>query len=36
VLESDAQAFRLGLVKATQSVIARTLDLIGVQAPERM
>ena len=36
VLESDAQAFRLGLVKATQSVIARALDLIGVDAPERM
>ena len=36
VLESDAQAFRLGLVKATQAVIARSLDLIGVEAPERM
>jgi arginyl-tRNA synthetase len=36
VLESDAQAFRLGLVKATQAVIARALDLIGVEAPERM
>jgi arginyl-tRNA synthetase len=36
VLESDTQAFRLGLVKATQSVIARALDLIGVDAPERM
>jgi arginyl-tRNA synthetase len=36
VLESDAQAFRLGLVKATQAVIARSLDLIGVDAPERM
>jgi arginyl-tRNA synthetase len=36
VLESEAQAFRLGLVKATQSVIARSLDLIGVHAPERM
>jgi arginyl-tRNA synthetase len=36
VLESDAQAFRLGLVKATQAVIARSLDLIGVDAPDRM
>jgi len=36
VLESGEQAFRLGLCRATQSVIARTLDLIGVEAPERM
>ena len=36
VLESDEQAFRLGLVKATQLVIARCLDLVGVEAPERM
>ena len=36
VLESEAEAFRLGLVRATQSVIARSLDLIGVEAPERM
>jgi arginyl-tRNA synthetase len=36
VLESDAQAFRLGLCTATQAVIARCLDLIGVEAPERM
>jgi arginyl-tRNA synthetase len=36
VLESEAQAFRLGLVRATQSVIARSLELIGVEAPERM
>ncbi len=36
VLESDAEAFRLGLCRATQSVIARCLDLIGVEAPERM
>jgi arginyl-tRNA synthetase len=36
VLESDEQAFRLGLVKATQTVIARSLDLVGVEAPERM
>jgi arginyl-tRNA synthetase len=36
VLGSDAQAFRLGLVTATKSVIARSLDLVGVEAPERM
>jgi arginyl-tRNA synthetase len=30
------QAFRLGLVRATQIVIALSLDLIGVEAPERM
>jgi arginyl-tRNA synthetase len=36
VLESEAQAFRLGLCTATQNVIARCLDLVGVAAPERM
>jgi arginyl-tRNA synthetase len=36
VLGSDAEAFRLGLCRATQAVIARTLDLVGVEAPERM
>jgi arginyl-tRNA synthetase len=36
VIGSDAEAFRLGLVRATQTVIARSLDLIGVDAPERM
>jgi arginyl-tRNA synthetase len=36
VLESDAQAFRLGLCGATQAVIARCLDLVGVDAPDRM
>ena len=36
VLGSDAQAFRLGLCRATQHVIARALDLVGVEAPERM
>jgi arginyl-tRNA synthetase len=36
VLESDAQAFRLALCHATRSVIARCLDLVGVEAPERM
>jgi arginyl-tRNA synthetase len=36
VLESDAEAFRLGLCRATQTVIARGLGLVGVEAPERM
>jgi arginyl-tRNA synthetase len=36
VLESEAEAFRLGLCRATQAVIACSLDLIGVEAPERM
>jgi arginyl-tRNA synthetase len=36
VLGSERQAFRLALVRATQTVIARCLDLIGVVAPERM
>ncbi len=36
VLESEAQAFRLGLCTATQAVIARCLDLVGVEAPDRM
>jgi arginyl-tRNA synthetase len=36
VLESDAEAFRLALCLGTQNVIARCLDLIGVEAPERM
>jgi arginyl-tRNA synthetase len=36
VLESEAEAFRLALADATRIVIARSLDLIGVEAPERM
>jgi arginyl-tRNA synthetase len=32
----DRQPFRLALVRATQGVVARSLDLIGVEAPERM
>jgi arginyl-tRNA synthetase len=36
VLGSEQEAFRLGLVRAAQTVIARSLDLIGVEAPERM
>jgi arginyl-tRNA synthetase len=36
VLESEQQAFRLALVQATQAVIWRCLQLVGVEAPERM
>ena len=36
VLESEQEAFRLDLVRAVQIVIARCLDLVGVEAPERM
>jgi len=36
VLGSEAQTFRLVLVRAVQNVIARSLDLVGVEAPERM
>ena len=36
VLESDAQASGSALVTATKAVIARSLDLVGVEAPERM
>ena len=36
VLESEQEAFRLALVRAVQIVIARCLDLVGVDAPERM
>jgi arginyl-tRNA synthetase len=36
VLESEQQAFRLALVVATKNVLARSLDLIGVEAPDRM
>jgi arginyl-tRNA synthetase len=36
VLGDPAESFRLGLCFATQRVIARCLDLVGVEAPERM
>jgi arginyl-tRNA synthetase len=36
VLGSDAEPFRLGLITATKAVIARSLDLIGVEAPDKM
>jgi arginyl-tRNA synthetase len=36
VLGDEAQAFRLGLCRATRTVIARCLELVGVEAPERM
>ena len=36
MLGSETQAFRLALVRAVQLVVARSLDLVGVEAPERM
>jgi arginyl-tRNA synthetase len=36
VLGSDAQAFRLALCTATQNVVATCLDLLGIEAPERV
>jgi len=36
VLDSEAEAFRLALCAATQSVVATCLDLLGIDAPERM
>jgi arginyl-tRNA synthetase len=36
VLDSSQEAFRLGLVAATKGVVARCLDLIGVEAPDSM
>ena len=36
VLGSESEAFRLALARATQLVVARSLDLIGVEAPEQM
>jgi arginyl-tRNA synthetase len=36
VLGDPAQSFRLALCLATQRVIAQCLELVGVEAPERM
>jgi arginyl-tRNA synthetase len=36
VLGSESERFRLGLCVVTKTVVARCLDLIGVEAPERM
>ncbi len=36
VIGSEQQGFRLALCAATQQVVARSLDLIGVEAPEQM
>ena len=36
VLDTEQEAFRLALCEATQAVVARCLDLVGVEAPERM
>jgi arginyl-tRNA synthetase len=36
VIDSENEAFRLALCLATQRVIARSLDLLGVEAPDSM
>jgi arginyl-tRNA synthetase len=36
VVGSEQEAFRLALCDATRAVIARSLDLLGVEAPTRM
>ena len=36
VLGTEAEAFRLGLCEATRAVTRRCLDLVGVEAPDRM
>jgi len=36
VLGSESESFRLALCAATQQVVARALDLVGVEAPDRM
>jgi arginyl-tRNA synthetase len=36
IVGSEQQGFRLALTQATQLVVARCLDLVGVEAPERM
>jgi arginyl-tRNA synthetase len=36
VLESEQEAFRLDLCRATQRVIAHCLELVGVDSPDRM
>ena len=36
VIDSPDEPFRLALCAATRSVVARCLDLLGVEAPERM
>jgi arginyl-tRNA synthetase len=36
VLETEEEAFRLALCTATRDVVATCLDLLGIEAPERM
>ena len=36
VLGGESEAFRLALILATRQVVARCLDLIGVEAPDQM
>ena len=33
---SEHESFRLALVAATRDIVARSLDLVGVEAPEHM
>ena len=33
---SEHESFRLALVAATRDIVARCLDLVGVEAPEHM
>jgi arginyl-tRNA synthetase len=36
VLETEQEAFRLALCTATRDVVATCLDLLGIEAPDRM
>ena len=36
VVGSESEAFRLAVCEATKNVIARSLDLLGVDAPDTM
>jgi len=36
VLDDPAQDFRLGVISATRAVVARSLHLLGISAPESM
>src|SRR5262249_50854619 len=36
VLEAEQEPFRLALCTATRDVVATCLDLLGIEAPERM
>jgi arginyl-tRNA synthetase len=36
VVGSEQESFRLALCRATQRVVGQSLELIGVEAPDRM